>query len=60
MDMSTRIERQLSERILEDFIRIDNKISEEASKHAMNYRGEYREIYKEFFIIEWNRYLRSN
>jgi len=58
--MSSRLEDELSEKILEDFIRIDNKISEEASKHAMNYRGEWGKLYKEFLYREWYNYLRSN
>ena len=58
--MSSRIEEELNERILEDFMRMDEKISEEASKHAKNYRGEYYILYKQFLLEEWNNYLRSN
>jgi len=58
--MSSRIEEELNERILEDFMRIDEKISKEASKHAKNYKGEYYILYKQFLLEEWNNYLRSN
>ena len=58
--MSTRLEDELSEKILDDFRRIDEGMRVEASKHAKNYRGEWGKLYKEFLYREWDNYLRSN
>jgi len=58
--MSSRLEDELSEKILDDFRRIDEMMRSEAKKHAMNYRGEWGKLYKEFLYREWDNYLRSN
>ena len=53
-------DKQLSEKILEDFIRIDEKLSDEASKHANNFIGEYTILYYQFLLKGWYEYMRSN